>query len=217
MQRILCLAFFLLGCGSYNPTPRIDAGIPIIDATIGSRRDSGVDSGMIIEVGIDAGTDAGRTDPGPPRERRMHFSEAQYTTRKNWVIPCPPGHPRHLPYRNYAFTATSADHDSLDCDGGFVPGGDRRGTAIFVFNNVAPARYDVYVTCSHNENRSRDGSIFTVNGIERRVMQYQSASEIVETRIIEGIQFERTITVILDSSRNNYGSDSISRVRIVPR
>jgi hypothetical protein len=183
----------------------------VIDATLG-RRDSGTDSGA---TAIDSGPIV--IDVGPPRERRMHFSEAEYTTRRNWVIPCAPGRPGHLPYRNYAFTAYSTEHDSLDCDGGYIPGGNRTGTAIFKFENVAPAHYDVYVLCSHNENRSRDGSIFRINGIERRVMQYTDSSGMIETRIIENFQFEGTITVILDSSRNNFGSDSISRVRIVPR
>lgn len=156
--------------------------------------------------------------PPPPDPtavtRSMHFSEAMYAPRSNWVIPCPPGAPGHNTLRNYAFTATAGEHDPTDCDGGYEPGGNRRGTATFRFNDVAAARYRITIRSRHTENRNAAGALFIVDGVERRISQRSEESN-YEDDVWGERRLEGTVDVILDSSREG-ASDCVTSVTIEP-
>jgi len=154
-------------------------------------------------------------EPPPPdaREHTLHFSEASYTRRETWVIPCPPGHPRHQPLRNYAFTASGDEHEATDCDGAYVPGGDRRGTATFRFEGVVRGRYRITIRSRHTENRNPGGALFVVAGEERRIDQTTSSDyedDVFGERTLEG-----TVDVVLDSSREG-NSDAVTSVTLTP-
>jgi hypothetical protein len=156
--------------------------------------------------------------PGPPPatavERRVSFWEASYTNRRNWVIPCRPGVPGHSAVRNYAFTAGADEHVPTDCDGGYIPGSNRRGTATFHFSGVARATYQIIVHARHTANRNPAGALFVVNGEGRRLSQVDHPSVYRDTvwgeRPLEG-----DVEVVLDSSTGDV-SDCVTHVRLVP-
>jgi hypothetical protein len=160
------------------------------------------------------------TPPDPPPdptavERRMHFHEAVYTNRATWVVPCPPGHPRYAAIRDYAFTASGAEHLSTDCDGLYRDGGSRRGTATFTFPDVVPSTYGVYVRYRSSANRNPAGALFVVNGEEMRISQRDDSGEYFEV-LFGDRRLGGTVTVVLDSSREAE-SDSVTWIRLVPR
>lgn len=153
--------------------------------------------------------------PTPPAAvtRSMHFSEAMYSNRGSWVIPCAPGTPGHVALRNYAFMASGDEHDPTDCDGGYMPGGNRRGTATFRFNDVVPARYRVTIRSRHTENRNPAGALFIVEGVERRISQRTSSD--YEDDVWGERRLEGNIDVVLDSTREG-ASDSVTAVTLEP-
>lgn len=149
--------------------------------------------------------------PPPPDavERRMHYTEATYSNRSTWVVPCRDANP----LRNYAFTAAGDEHIETDCTGEFRPGGSRRGTAVFRFEDVVPARYRVVIRSRHTENRNPAGALFTVNGEERRILQTTSSDyedDVWGERMLGGV-----VEVILDSTREA-NSDSVTEVSLLP-
>ncbi len=152
--------------------------------------------------------------PDPTAVRRtMHFSEASYTNRGTWVVPCPPGHPSHNALRNYAFTASGDEHDPTDCDGGYMPGGSRRGTAVFHFDAVVRARYRVVIRSRHTENRNPAHALFVVDGEERRIDQ--TTSDAYEDDVWGERMLEGTVDVVLDSTREG-NSDAVTSVTLEP-
>ena len=121
----------------------------------------------------------------------------------NWVIRC----------ADYAFTAYSDEHTATDCDGGYRPGGNRRGTATFHFAAVVGAEYEVWIRSRHTENRNPSGALFIVDGVERRISQRSDRNytdDLWGTAVLEG-----DVDVVLDSSRESQ-SDSVISVRLVP-
>ncbi|MEM9072512.1 MAG: hypothetical protein AAGE52_28655, partial [Myxococcota bacterium] len=127
--------------------------------------------------------------------------------------PCAPGTPGHNPLRNYAFTASGDEHLPTDCDGGYRDRGNRRGRAIFRFEDVVPARYRVVIRSRHTENRNPRGALFVVEGVEERIDQRTSSDyedDVWGERSLSG-----DVDVILDSSREGE-SDSVTSVSLVP-
>ncbi len=157
-------------------------------------------------------------DPLPdPRavRRELHFHQASYTNRATWVVPCPPGHPRFAAIRDYAFTASGEDQVGTDCDDLYVPGGSRRGTATFTFDDVIPSTYGVYVRFRSSANRNPRGARFVVNGEATRVDQVDASGAYFEVLLFDRA-LEGTVSVVLDSSMEAE-SDSITWVRLEPR
>lgn len=153
-------------------------------------------------------------DPTAVR-RELHFHDASYGTRATWVVPCPPGHPRFAAIRDYAFTASGAEHEPTDCDGLYRAGSGERGTATFIFEDVVPSTYGIYVRFRSSANRNPRGALFVVNGEEQRIDQVDASGDYFEVlwgdRALGG-----TVTVVLDSSREAE-SDSVTWVRLEPR
>jgi hypothetical protein len=144
--------------------------------------------------------------PPPPREavvRSVHYRQARYTQRENWVVRC----------NDYAFTARGDEHLGDDCDRAYRPDGSRRGTAIFDFPGLVPATYEVVIRSRHTANRNPRGALFIVDGEERRVSQ---VSDRDRTDDVWGQKrMGGDITVTLDSSREGE-SDSIISVTLRP-
>jgi hypothetical protein len=158
------------------------------------------------------------SDPPPDPtavRRQLHFHEATYTNRATWVVPCPPGHPRWVAIRDYAFTASGAEHESTDCDGLYRAGSGERGTATFTFPDVIPSTYGVYVRFRSSANRNPRGALFVVNGEEMRIDQVDASGEYFEV-LFGDRRLGGTVTVVLDSSREAE-SDSVTWVRLEPR
>lgn len=165
-----------------------------------------------LEVRIDA---CAPPPTSAPVERRLHFHEGTFTNRATWVVPCPPGHPRFAAIRDYAFTASGAEHEPTDCDGLYRAGSGERGTATYVFDAVTAATYGIYVSFRTSGNRNPRGALFVVNGEERRIDQVDASGAFREVlwgeRALAGM-----VTVVLDSSREAE-SDSVTEIRLVPR
>lgn len=144
--------------------------------------------------------------PPPPREavvRSVHYRQARYTQRNNWVVRC----------NDYAFTARGDEHLGDDCDRAYDPDGSRRGTAIFDFPGLVPATYEVVIRSRHTANRNPRGALFIVAGEERRISQ---VSDRDRTDDIWGQkQMGGDINVTLDSSREGE-SDSVISVTLRP-
>ncbi len=154
--------------------------------------------------------------PDPTAVRReLHFHEATYTNRSTWVVPCPPGHPRFAAIRDYAFTANGADQVGTDCEDLYVPGGTRRGTATFTFDDVIPSTYGVYVRFRSSANRNPRGALFVVNGEEMRIDQVDTSGDYFEV-LFGDRRLGGTVSVVLDSSRESE-SDSVTWIRLEPR
>ena len=158
------------------------------------------------------------SDPPPDPtavRRQLHFHEAVFTNRPTWVVPCPPGNPRWSAIRDYAFTASGAEHESTDCEGLYRAGSGERGTATFTFPDVIPSTYGVYVRFRSSANRNPRGALFIVNGEEMRIDQVDASGEYFEV-LFGDRRLGGTVTVVLDSSREAE-SDSVTWVRLEPR
>jgi hypothetical protein len=158
------------------------------------------------------------SDPPPDAtavRRQMHFHEAVYTNRPTWVVPCPPGHPRWAAIRDYAFTASGAEHVSTDCDGLYRASSGGRGTATFTFADVFPSTYGVYVRFRTSANRNPRGALFIVNGEEMRNDQVDASGDYFEV-LFGDRRLGGTVTAVLDSSREAE-SDSVTWIRLEPR
>jgi hypothetical protein len=154
--------------------------------------------------------------PDPLAVRRsLHFHEATFTNRATWVVPCPPGHPRFAAIRDYAFTASGADQVGTDCEDRYVPGGSRRGTATFSFEDVIPSTYGIYVRYRSSANRNPRGALFTVNDEPMRIDQVDGSGEYFEV-LFGDRRLEGTVRVVLDSSVEAE-SDSVTSIRLEPR
>jgi hypothetical protein len=136
-------------------------------------------------------------------ERTIGYRQARYTQRQHWSVRC----------NDYAFTARSDEHIAGDCDGLFRAGGPRTGTAVFTFEDLAEATYEVVIRSRHTENRNARGALFIVDGDERRISQ---RSDRDRTNDVWGRKrLSGTIDVVLDSTREDQ-SDSIISVTLRP-
>lgn len=143
--------------------------------------------------------------PPPPEavERSIGYRQARYTQRQHWSVRC----------NDYAFTARGEEHVGPDCDGLFRAGGPRTGTAVFTFENLVEATYEVVIRSRHTENRNPAGALFIVDGEERRISQ---RSDRDRTNDVWGRKrLSGTIDVVLDSTREDQ-SDSIISVTLRP-
>ncbi|MCB9525595.1 MAG: hypothetical protein H6702_19770 [Myxococcales bacterium] len=107
--------------------------------------------------------------PPPPPDavvREIRYPRAEYTNRRTWVVGC-----ENNPARAYAFTAAGDEHVPTDCEGLYRAGGNRVGDAIFRFDDVVAADYDIVIRSRHTENRNPAGALFLVNGEGRRISQ----------------------------------------------
>lgn len=168
---------------------------------------------LVLRARVDACTTPPDPIPGDAVLRARHFSEASYTNRSTWVIPCAPGTPGHDALRNYAFTARGDEHDPTDCDGGYEPGGNRRGTVTFRFESVVRARYRIVIRSRHTENRNSAGALFLVNGEGRRIDQTTSSD--YEDDVWGERDLAGTVEVVLDSTMED-ASDCVTEVRLEP-
>ena len=143
---------------------------------------------------------------GPPVAVQLDFNDAIYTKRHNWVLRCDFG-------EGYAFTA-KGDQAALDCGELYDPDGTRTGTATFVFEDLAPATYEITIAARHSANRNPKGALFVVDGEARRVDQTVGADITVDTWGTK--QLAGTIEVVLDSDMEPE-SDSVTWVRLEPQ
>lgn len=155
-------------------------------------------------VGYDLACEEPQDPVGPTGEgveRIQHYRQAEFRQRHNWVLDC----------RDYAYTASGDEH--RECDGTYNPDGERRGRAIFTFNNVIADRYEVWVEGRNTENRNPEGALFIVEGVERRIPQRDDRGFVYQ---LHGTyDLSGTVTVILNSLRENQ-SDSVRHVRLTP-
>lgn len=160
-----------------------------------------------VALNVAARVDACAAPPEPPPpqavERTVHYRQAEYTRRNNWVVRC----------NDYAFTARGDEHLGDDCDRAYAPDGSRRGTAVFRFPAVVEATYEIVIRSRHTANRNPSGALFIVNGEERRISQRSDrdrTDDVWGRRRLSG-----DVNVVLDSSREGE-SDSVIHVRLRP-
>lgn len=163
----------------------------------------------IGDVSLTLSVNAQTCPEGPPPDattREVHYRDATYTQREHWVHRCVPGF-------DYAFTAFGEEHEESDCDGLFVPGGPRYGTATFSFPDVTPATYEIQIHSRHTENRNPSGALFVVDGEAKRIPQ---DDDLDFTTDVWGIKaLDGDVEVVLDSTQEDQ-SDSVTWVRLVP-
>ncbi len=148
--------------------------------------------------------------PPPPPEaevREVRYPQARYTNRSTWVVGC-----EGNGARAYAFTAQAEEHVGTDCEGLYRAGGNRRGDAVFSFEGLVPAEYEVVVGSRHTENRSPEGALFLVDGEGRRISQ-RSERDFTEDVWGRARLEEGRAEVVL---RAEGGSDCVIFVRLVP-
>ena len=163
-----------------------------------------------VRVTARARVDACVAPPPPPspeaRVREIRYPQAHYSNRPTWVVGC-----ENNPARAYAYTASGEEHVGTDCEGLYRAGGNRRGDALFAFDDVADATYDVVIGSRHTGNRSVAGALFLVNGDPQRVSQRSERGVTEDTwgrRRLSG-----RVEVIM---RSEGDSDSVILVRLVP-
>ena len=153
--------------------------------------------------------DTGATGMGVLQE--IHYSDAEYTQRNNWVWRCQQGF-------DYAFTAASSEHIPTDCEGLYAPDGSAHGTATFHFEDVVEDDYMVEIHAYHTWNRNPNGALILVNGIsgtvnQRTSMEGESYFETAEWGVAH---LSGDVDIVLDSSQGGYASDAVSWIRITP-
>ena len=148
--------------------------------------------------------------PPPPEsmgeEVIQNYHQATYTKRHNWVDYCSFN-------GGYAFTAASDEHIDKDCEGLYKPDKSRTGKAIFTFENLEAATYQIGIRSRHTVNRNPKGALVVVDGEGKRIKQNDDkdfVEDIWGTKALSG-----TIEVVVDSSMEN-ASDSVISVRLTP-
>ncbi len=152
----------------------------------------------------------GPPPPDPPPAdavvREIRYPQAEYTNRRTWVLGC-----ENNRARAYAYTATGDEHEPTDCEGIYRRGGNRVGDAIFRFDNLVEATYEIVIGSRHTINRPQGGALFLVEGEGRRISQRTDrdfTEDVWGQRRLGGVA-----TVILRAEGN---SDSVTHVRLVP-
>lgn len=145
-------------------------------------------------------------------EQMLHYSDAVYTQRNNWVWRCQGGF-------DYAFTAANAEHVPTDCEGAYAPDGSAHGTATFHFTDVVEDDYLVEIHAYHTWNRNPAGARLVVDGTtgfvqQRTGMEGESYFETAEWGVAH---LSGDVDIVLDSSQGGYASDAVSWIRIVPQ
>ncbi len=141
----------------------------------------------------------------PPKAVQIGFADAIYTKRHNWVLRCDFG-------EGYAFTA-KGDQAALDCGMLYDPDGTRTGAATFLFEDLAPATYEITIKARHSANRNPKGALFVVDGEAKRIDQTVGEDIVVDSwgsKALAG-----TVEVVLDSDMEGE-SDSVTWVRLEP-
>ncbi len=164
---------------------------------------------LSVRARVDACPEGPPPPPPPPPEarvREIRYPQATYTNRTTWVVGC-----ENNRARAYAFTARGDEHVPTDCAGLYRAGGNRRGDAIFRFEDVVDATYDVVVGSRHTENRNARGALFLVNGQSRRISQ-RSDRDFTEDTWGQ-LRLSGVVEVIL---RSEGESDSVTFARLVP-
>lgn len=187
---------------------RIDFGPGPLDRTF--YRIGAVELRVVAQVeSCDAPDDTGDTGNGVQQE--MHYSEAEYTGRNNWVWRCQPGF-------DYAYTAANAEHVPTDCEGLYAPDGSAHGTAIFHFLDVVEDDYLVEIHAYHTWNRNPNGARIIVDGVTGFVQQRSDAEgeSSFETAEWGVAHLAGDVDIVLDSSQGGYASDAVSWIRITP-
>lgn len=148
--------------------------------------------------------------PPPPEsmgeEVIQNYHQATYTKRHNWVDDCNFN-------GGYAFTAGSDEHIDKDCEGLYKPDKSRTGKAIFTFNDLEAATYQIGIRSRHTVNRNPKGALIVVDGEGKRIKQNDDkdfVEDIWGAKALSG-----TIEVVVDSSMEN-ASDSVIAVRLTP-
>jgi hypothetical protein len=141
----------------------------------------------------------------PPKAVQLDYDAAIYTRRHNWVLRCDF-------LEGYAFTA-KGDQAQLDCGMLYDPDGTRTGTATFVFENLAPATYEITIKSRHSANRNPKGALFVVDGEGKRIDQTVGEDIVVDTWGTKALA--GTVEVVLDSDMEGE-SDSVTWIRLEP-
>ncbi|MFN3198572.1 MAG: hypothetical protein ACE366_09195 [Bradymonadia bacterium] len=200
------------GTGQVDVTADVIAGENVITFAPGplDRSFFGISN---VQLAVRAQVDECQEEPPPPPPpppeavvREIRYPQAEYTNRRTWVVGC-----ENNAARAYAFSARGDEHEPTDCEGLYRAGGNRRGDAIFAFNDVVEAEYDIVIRSRHTENRSETGALFLVNGESRRISQRSDRGFTNDTwgrRRLSG-----RVEVILRAEGN---SDSVIFVRLVP-
>ena len=115
---------------------------------------------------------------------------------------------------DYAFTARGDEHIPSDCDGLYIPDGNRTGTATFSFPDLVAADYEVQIRSRHTTNRNPNGALFVVDGVGKRIFQNDDAD--YTTDIWGEASLAGDVDVVLDSTPEGE-SDSVIWVRLAPK
>lgn len=163
---------------------------------------------IALRARVDACPEGPPPPPPPPEavEREIRYPQAEYTNRRTWVLGC-----ENNPARAYAYTARGEEHVEVDCEGRYRAGGNRRGDAIFRFDDVVDAEYEIVIASRHTENRNPNQALFLVNGEARRINQRTDrdfTTDVWGRRRLSG-----QVEVIL---RAEGESDCVISVRLVP-
>lgn len=159
----------------------------------------------------DTGGDDTGTGTGDGVQQTIHYSDADYTQRHNWVWRC------NGPV-DYAFTGGNSKHADDDCGSQYAPDGSAHGTATFHLDGVIEDDYLVEVSAYHTFNRNPNGARIIVDGVVGSVNQRTA---------MEGESYEATaqwgvahlsgdVDIVLDSSQGGYASDAVAWIRITP-
>lgn len=169
---------------------------------------------LIVTAAVDDCEEVDETggDEGDGVEQMLHYSDAEYTGRNNWVWRCQGGF-------DYAFTAASSEHIPTDCEGEYAPDGSAHGTATFHFADVVEDDYLVEVHAYHTFNRNPGGARIIVDGVtgfvqQRTGMEGESSFETAQWGVAH---LSGDVDIVLDSSQGGYASDAVSWIRIVPQ
>lgn len=160
------------------------------------------------ETPPDSDSDSGT---GNGVEQTVHYTDATYTGRNNWVWRC------QGPI-DYAFTAANPKHIPSDCGNAYDPDGSAHGTATFYFQDVVEDDYTVEVHAYHTFNRNPAGARVVVDGVvgtvdQRTAMEGEAYPDTASWGVAH---LSGDIDIVLDSAQGGYASDAVAWIRIVP-
>ena len=195
------------GQGSIDVTSAIVTGTNTIEFGAGTFVDGSFFRIGNVRVDVEAlVTECPAPPPGVAVERTVHFTDATYTERHNWVLRCEGAF-------EYAYTARGDEHIPTDKEGLYAPDGNRTGTATFSFPGVVAATYEVQIRSRHTVNRNPLGALVVVDGAAERIPQNDDLDFV--TDVWGEATLEGDVDVVLDSTMEGE-SDSVVWVRLVP-
>jgi len=157
---------------------------------------------------VTGGDDTG-TNTGNGVEQAVHYTDAEYTERHNWVWRC------NGP-TDYAFTAANPKHIPSDCGNAYDPDGSAHGTATFHFENVVEDDYVVQISAYHTANRNPNGARIIVDGVVGNVDQRSDGDSYAGTAEWGVAHLSGNVDIVLDSAQGGYASDAVTEIRIIP-